>query len=254
MPEALDPVFAALVDASRRGLFELLCRHGAHTVPMLAERSGLSKAWVMKHLRILRQAGLVEDRTMGPYQLHAAVPSGLAGMMGWAARVEEAFLHQPEAVVEPVPAKAPRRAAPKAERAARVEEPRVRHVVVERRMPFPVDAVWRALTEPASIRVWLMGNDGFVPAPGCRFTLLGEDGPIDCEVLMAVPRETLSFRWRAHGADTVATLSVRAVGRQRTRLRLAHAGFRGRDHGPLQAAQRGWPLYLANLEALLAGM
>ncbi len=48
-----------------------------------------------------------------------------------------------------------------------IEGERVVHTA---RYSHPVDAVWRALTEPGPLAVWLMPND-FAPVVGHRFRL-----------------------------------------------------------------------------------
>ena len=56
--------FAALAEPNRRLLLDAL-RDGARTVNMLVEAIGLSQPAVSKHLRILREAGLVVVRPEG---------------------------------------------------------------------------------------------------------------------------------------------------------------------------------------------
>lgn len=57
-PEALDRVFWALSDATRRGIVEQLLR-GPASVSELAQPHGMSLPGFMKHLRVLEDAGLV---------------------------------------------------------------------------------------------------------------------------------------------------------------------------------------------------
>jgi DNA-binding transcriptional ArsR family regulator len=56
--ETLDRVFAALSDATRRGIVERLLR-GPASVSELAQPHGMSLPGFMKHLRVLEDAGLV---------------------------------------------------------------------------------------------------------------------------------------------------------------------------------------------------
>jgi len=53
--------FAAVAEPSRRRILDLL-RERAHTVNELVELVGLSQPGVSKHLRVLREAELVEVR------------------------------------------------------------------------------------------------------------------------------------------------------------------------------------------------
>ena len=63
--DGLDPIFKALADPTRRGLLDLL-RDEPRTVGDLAEAfPGLSRYAVMKHLRVLEDAGLGRTRKDG---------------------------------------------------------------------------------------------------------------------------------------------------------------------------------------------
>jgi DNA-binding transcriptional ArsR family regulator len=55
---ALDRVFSALADPTRRGVLESLAG-GSLAVSELAEPSGMSLPGFMKHLRVLEEAGLI---------------------------------------------------------------------------------------------------------------------------------------------------------------------------------------------------
>lgn len=63
--EALDRVFHALGDASRRKIIELLREAGELRVGDVAEAFAMSLNGVSKHLKVLEQAGLVERRVEG---------------------------------------------------------------------------------------------------------------------------------------------------------------------------------------------
>jgi DNA-binding transcriptional ArsR family regulator len=87
---AADP-FDALGDANRRAIVELL-RDGDRSVRELADALPISRPAVSRHLRLLKQAGLVTDRAEGTrrvYRLHeegiAAVREYVEGLWGDAA-------------------------------------------------------------------------------------------------------------------------------------------------------------------------
>jgi len=68
-----DP-FDALGDPHRRAIVELLTKRG-HTVREIADRMPISRPAVSRHLRLLKDAGLVVDEPRGAnrvYQLHDA--------------------------------------------------------------------------------------------------------------------------------------------------------------------------------------
>ena len=61
---ALDIVFHALGDATRRGMLRRLAR-GEHTVGELADPYAISLAAVSKHIKALERAGLVKRTVRG---------------------------------------------------------------------------------------------------------------------------------------------------------------------------------------------
>ena len=76
-------LFKAIADPTRRALFERLCREGDLTVGALTARSGISQPAVSKHLRILKQAGLVRYRIDGRQTHYSAQPAALAPLLDW---------------------------------------------------------------------------------------------------------------------------------------------------------------------------
>lgn len=64
LPEHLDRVFAALSDPSRRTILESLTQ-GEASVSELAQPLGISLPAVLKHLRVLEEAGLLVCRKEG---------------------------------------------------------------------------------------------------------------------------------------------------------------------------------------------
>jgi DNA-binding transcriptional ArsR family regulator len=78
-----DTIFHALADPTRRGIIERLINDGEQTVRALTDRSGVSQPAVSKHLRVLKEAGLVSDRPQGRVVFYRAEPQGLAPMLDW---------------------------------------------------------------------------------------------------------------------------------------------------------------------------
>jgi DNA-binding transcriptional ArsR family regulator len=77
--DANGTAFAALGDATRRKVFELL-RRGPRAVGDLAAELPVSRPAVSQHLRVLREAGLVTERRNGTRRLYAIDPGGVAGL------------------------------------------------------------------------------------------------------------------------------------------------------------------------------
>jgi DNA-binding transcriptional ArsR family regulator len=67
-------VFKALADASRRLLLDLLFERDGQTLSDLAARLAMTRFGVMKHLRVLEDAGLVVTRRVGREKHHYLNP------------------------------------------------------------------------------------------------------------------------------------------------------------------------------------
>jgi uncharacterized protein YndB with AHSA1/START domain len=125
-----------------------------------------------------------------------------------------------------------------------------RSVVIEREIAYPPEKIWRALTQPHLIAEWLMKND-FVLNPGHRFTLRGDWGSVDCQVMEIEPRKTLSYSWAAHGLESVVTWTLTPTGTG-TQLRMEQSGFRADQEQAYQGAKYGWQKFFTALENTLA--
>lgn len=79
---ALDRVFWALSDATRRSVIEQLAR-GPASVSELARPHAMSLPGFMKHLRVLEEAGLVLRAKEGRTVRCELAPAALDGAAGW---------------------------------------------------------------------------------------------------------------------------------------------------------------------------
>jgi uncharacterized protein YndB with AHSA1/START domain/DNA-binding transcriptional ArsR family regulator len=70
----VDAVFKALADATRRDLLDELFRNDGQTLHALEARFEMTRYGVMKHLRVLEEAGLVVTRRRGREKLHFLNP------------------------------------------------------------------------------------------------------------------------------------------------------------------------------------
>ena len=66
----MDDVFKALADPTRRELLDVLFERDGQTLSALETRFEMSRFGVMKHLRVLEEAGLVVTRKRGREKLH----------------------------------------------------------------------------------------------------------------------------------------------------------------------------------------
>jgi len=70
----MDAVFKALADPTRRGLLDELFRRDGQSLSELESRLPMSRFGVMKHLKVLEEAGLVKSRRSGREKLHFLNP------------------------------------------------------------------------------------------------------------------------------------------------------------------------------------
>ena len=76
--------FEVLTDANRRRILDLL-RERERAVGELVGELGISQPGVSKHLRVLREAGLVEARVEAQRRLYGLRPEPLAEVDAWLA-------------------------------------------------------------------------------------------------------------------------------------------------------------------------
>lgn len=92
----IDRTLAALADPSRRGVIEVL-RDGPQPAGELARRLGLSASAMSRHLRTLRESGLVEESHPAfdaRVRIYALQPGPMAELQGWLAESEQLWAEQ----------------------------------------------------------------------------------------------------------------------------------------------------------------
>src|SRR5437764_1954358 len=78
----MDAVLHALADESRRTMLEILRDHAA-TAGELADALPIARPGVSRHLRVLREAGLVEVRQVAQRRIYSLRPEPLAEVAAW---------------------------------------------------------------------------------------------------------------------------------------------------------------------------
>lgn len=81
-------VFSAIVDPTRRALLLRLAEDGETNVNELLGPFSISQPAVSKHLRILREAGLVSSRKEGRLRIYQIEASRLRQVFDWVAHFE----------------------------------------------------------------------------------------------------------------------------------------------------------------------
>jgi uncharacterized protein YndB with AHSA1/START domain len=74
MVDRVDEVFKALADPTRRGLLDALQAEDGQTLSALEQRVPMTRFGVMKHLKVLEQAGLIVSKRRGREKLHFLNP------------------------------------------------------------------------------------------------------------------------------------------------------------------------------------
>src|ERR671916_1498416 len=85
MTTRLDTSFAALSDATRRGVLEQLGRADA-SITELAEKFRMTLTGMKKHVGVLEQAGLVTTKKIGRVRTCRLGPRRLEEETGWLGR------------------------------------------------------------------------------------------------------------------------------------------------------------------------
>jgi DNA-binding transcriptional ArsR family regulator len=83
---AVDLVFNALADATRRHILEVLANRGSASASDMAQEMTISRQAIAKHLRILEGAGLVSKARQGKALCYSVEPQQLAATGRWLQR------------------------------------------------------------------------------------------------------------------------------------------------------------------------
>jgi len=86
-PESSVDVFRAVADPTRRGLLDLLAGRD-RPVSDLAGCFDMTLPAVSQHLRVLREAGLVEERRVGRHRFYRLNAQPLRGVAAWVSSYE----------------------------------------------------------------------------------------------------------------------------------------------------------------------
>ena len=79
---AYGNALAVLADPTRRRVFERL-RHGPRAVNVIAAGLPVSRPAVSQHLKVLKSAGLVEERNEGVRRIYSMRRAGLLELRDW---------------------------------------------------------------------------------------------------------------------------------------------------------------------------
>jgi DNA-binding transcriptional ArsR family regulator len=78
--------FSAVADPKRRAMLDLLVKRERSVGELVSAFPDISQPAVSKHLRILKDAGLVDMRVQAQRRIYTLQPTGLAELEAWIAK------------------------------------------------------------------------------------------------------------------------------------------------------------------------
>jgi uncharacterized protein YndB with AHSA1/START domain len=237
----MDAVFRALADPTRRGLLDELYEQDGQTLSALERRLPMTRIGVMKHLRVLEDAGLVKTKRRGREKLHYLNPVPIRLVHDrWVSKYAEPW------------------AATLTGLKRRLEEDSTMEKVFEIYIKTTPERLWEAITDPELRSQYTFGmrveSDW---TPGSRFqgTHPMAPGPLTEGQNLAVepPRrlvQSFNALWsddvKAEGTSRV-TWEIEQIG-DSCRLTVTHDQLR---EGANDEIYGGWPQILSGLKTLI---
>jgi len=241
--DALDPVFRALADPTRRAILDALFERDGQSLSALEAGLPMSRFGVMKHLRVLEAANLVSARKSGREKLHFLNPVPIAAVHDrWVSRYARRWTgplitlkRQLEAGMTDA----------------------IDHVY-EIFIRTDAQTLWDALIDPKITEQYYFGSrfDGEAK-PGAAYAMLGEGGEalLKGEVLEAEPPrrlvQTFIPLWTETPADTTRVIwEIDEVEPGLCKLSLTHEGLvAGAEL--TEGVKTGWARILSGLKTVL---
>jgi uncharacterized protein YndB with AHSA1/START domain/DNA-binding transcriptional ArsR family regulator len=253
----MDEVFKALADPTRRALLDELFREDGQTLSALEGRLTMTRFGVMKHLKVLEDAGVVTTRRQGREKLHFLNPVPIRLVHDrwvskyaepWAATLSglKTYLED-EDMTEVKTVSWAEGTAPVAAGTA----------VFEVYIKTTPERLWKAITDPAQRAIysfgvqtrsdWTTGSDYTAEVPGVVDISSGTNVEVDPPRLLV---QTFDALWsedvKAQGTTRV-TWQIVPVGTS-CRLTVIHDGLPAQANPELYG---GWPMILSGLKTLL---
>jgi uncharacterized protein YndB with AHSA1/START domain/DNA-binding transcriptional ArsR family regulator len=232
----VDEVFKALADPTRRSLLDELFREDGQTLGALQDRFEMSRFGVMKHLKLLEEAGLVVTRRRGREKLHFLNPVPIRLVHDrWVSKYAEPWT------------------ARLSDLKSRLESPMEK--IFEIYIRTTPERLWEAITDSETRTKFQFGNritSDWTPGSHFEMTHPGAPGPLgEGENLEIDPPRRLVQSMVALWSDDVksegtsrVTWEIEPVG-DSCRLTVTHDQLR---EGANPELYGGWPMILSGLK------
>ncbi len=235
----MDTVFRALADPTRRSLLDELFREDGQSLGALERRFSMTRFGVMKHLKLLEEAGLVVTKRRGREKLHFLNPVPIRLVHDrWVSKYAEPWAGALSGLK------------------SRLESPMEK--VFEIYIKTTPERLWQAITDPEIRSKYQFGNrisSDFTP--GSRFEmshpgadgLLGEGENIEVDPPRRLVQSMIAL-WgedvKSEGTSRI-TWEIEPVG-DSCRLTVTHDQLR---EGANEQLYGGWPMILSGLKTWL---
>jgi uncharacterized protein YndB with AHSA1/START domain/DNA-binding transcriptional ArsR family regulator len=246
----MEPVFKALADVSRRGLLDRLFERDGQTLLELSESlPGMTRFGVMKHLRVLEEAGLITTRRVGREKLHYLNPVPIR-------LIHDRWIGKYRLT----------RAAALAELKLDLEEEQMKTQEVPPAQVYTVyirasrEQVWDAITKPEFTRRYFYGSQPhstWSPGDRLHWTEYGSERDlVDGEVVECDPPRRLVHTWIVEYDESLTEEGPSRVTWELeetnglTKLTTIHDGFPAGSR-VYENVAGGWPLVLSGLKTLV---
>lgn len=239
----MESVFKALADDTRRHLLDQLFKRDGQTLTELESRLEMTRFGVMKHLRILEEAGLITVRREGRKKLHYLNPVPIR-------LIHDRWINKYQVPLVGAVGELKYRLEGKA-----LSE--LKHIY-ETYIRTTPEQLWEAITSPEMTQQYYYGfavkSDW---KPGSTITFPRPDGGnvIEGEIVEVDPPRrlvhTFAFPDEEHGGDKPSrvTWQIEPMG-EVCKLTLVHDGFEG-ETATYNSVKLGWFPILSGLKTLL---
>ncbi|HEY2140776.1 MAG TPA: SRPBCC domain-containing protein [Solirubrobacteraceae bacterium] len=236
----MDDVFRALADPTRRSLLDELFEHDGQTLSALERRLPMTRFGVMKHLKVLEQAGLLTTKRQGREKLHFLNPVPIRLVHDrWVSKYSEPWAATLSGLKKGL-------------------EDKAMEKVFEIYIKTTPERLWEAITDSEMRQKytfgvgltsdWTQGSRYEAVHPGAGIAISeGENLEVDPPRRLVQSFTALwSEEVKAEGTSRV-TWEIEQVG-DSCRLTVTHDQLRDGAHGEIYG---GWPMILSGLKTLL---